>query len=55
VLAEAGPIVAVIVAAPTPELVASPCDPGLLLMIATVARELLQVTFVVMSLLLSSV
>ena len=43
------PIVAVIVAVPTPELVASPCDPVVLLMTATVMSDVPQVTFVVMS------
>jgi hypothetical protein len=55
VLALTDPIVAVIVAEPTPELTADPCDPVLLLITATVADELVQVTFVVMSFVLWSV
>ena len=42
--------VAVMVAVPTPELVASPLDPLVLLTIATVARDVDQVTVEVMSL-----
>jgi glycerol-3-phosphate O-acyltransferase len=49
------PIVAVIVAEPTPELVASPFDPVLLLMTATSADELVHVTLVVMFFVLPSV
>jgi hypothetical protein len=49
------PRVAVIAAAPWPELVASPLLPGLLLITATRAFEVLHVTFVVMSLVLASV
>ena len=48
VFAETEPIAAVMVVEPIPELVARPCDPVLLLMTATVADELVQVTFVVM-------
>ena len=44
VLALTDPIVAVIVAEPTPELTADPCDPVLLLITATVADELVQVS-----------
>ena len=55
VLAEVGPIVAVIVVEPTPELVARPCEPVLLLTTATVAEELDQFAFVVTSLVLWSV
>jgi hypothetical protein len=54
VLAETEPRVAVMVAEPSPELTANPCDPVLLLMTATVAKELVHVTFVVMSFVLSS-
>jgi hypothetical protein len=52
---ETEPMVAVMVAVPCPELVASPLEPGLLLMIATSALDVLQFTFVVMSLVLWSV
>jgi len=48
--AEIALIVAAMVAEPTPELTASPREPVLLLATATVAAVLLQVTFVVMSL-----
>jgi hypothetical protein len=47
--------VAVMVAVPTPELVARPLDPTLLLTIATVANDVDQVTLVVMSFVLLSV
>ena len=45
---ETVPRVAVMVAEPTPELVANPCDGAVLLSTATVASELAQVTSVVM-------
>ena len=48
VFAETEPFAAVIVVKPMPELVARPCEPVLLLITATVADELVQVTFVVM-------
>jgi hypothetical protein len=48
VFAETEPIAAVMVAEPMPELVARPCEPVVLLITATVAEELVQVTFVVM-------
>ena len=48
--ADTEPMVAVIVAVPWPELVASPLEPVLLLIMATRAFDVLQVTFVVMSL-----
>jgi hypothetical protein len=47
--AETDPMVAVIVVEPMPELAANPCEPVLLLITATIADELVQVTFVVMS------
>lgn len=55
VLAEIEPMVAVIVVEPTPELVASPCEPVLLLMTATVADELVHVALVVRSFVVRSV
>ena len=53
--AEIEPIVAVTVTEPSPELVASPLEPVLLLMIATRAFEVPHVTLVVMSFVLKSV
>jgi hypothetical protein len=47
--------VAVIVAVPSPELVASPSEPRVLLTTATVAREVDHVTVVVMSFVVPSV
>ena len=55
VLAEVGPMAAMIVVEPTPELVARPCEPVLLLTTATVAEELDQFAFVVTSFVLWSV
>ena len=49
------PSVAVRVAEPTPELVATPCDPDVLLTTATVASEVDHATFVVRSFVLLSV
>jgi hypothetical protein len=55
VLPETPPIAAVIVTVPVPELVASPWEPVLLLITATVAEELVQVALVVRSFVLWSV
>ena len=55
VVPNTAPMVAVIVTEPVPVLVANPIEPVLLLIVATVAEELVHVTFVVMSLVLLSV
>lgn len=55
VLAEVVPMVAIIVVEPTPELVARPCEPVLLLITATMAEELDQFALVVTSFVLWSV